>query len=192
MGTINYGTSYYFTNANGKREFVKDITIGLKPTSDYDDKESGYAEWLEGQKELNEDFEESDNDRSEYDNEHDSLIYEDVKNFLESTVTPDHYSISLTSGYYEGFYLVIENDIPWVFDDSKEKSEYLKDITVLKNTLTKLVKEYGLTVVHPGWCTGYTDEKGAMKEINEFIKNLREEVKSVDTFSTYKKKHSAA
>ena len=192
MGTINYGTSYYFMNANGKRDFVKDITIGLKPTSYYDDKESGYADWLEDQKGFDEDFEESDSDRSEYDNEHDGLIYEDVKNFLGSAATPDHYSISLVNGYYEGFYLTIDNDIPWVFDDSREKNEYLKDITVLKNTLTKLVKEYGLTVVHPGWCTGYTDEKGALKEIKELVRNLRKEVKSMDTFSTYQKKRRAA
>ncbi len=192
MGAINYGTSYYFMNTNGKRDFAKDITIGLKPTSYYDDEESGYADWLKDQKGFDEDFEASDRDRSEYDNEHDSLIYEDVKNFLESTVTPDHYSVSLTNGYYEGFYLTIENDIPWIFDDSREKNEYLKDITVLKNTLTRLVKEHGLTVVYPGWCTGYADEKDTATEINEFIRNLRKEVKSVDTFNTHQKKHSAA
>ena len=73
MGAINYGASYYFMGKDGKREFDKDITIGLKPTSDYDDDQSGYTEWLEAQKEFNDGFEEADDDRSEYDHEQDSF-----------------------------------------------------------------------------------------------------------------------
>lgn len=185
MGAINYGTSYRFLNAEGKREWDKDITIGIKPTSDYDDDESGYSEYLEDRKSEDEDFE---YDRSDYDYEEDNFRRDEVTYFIESGDTPDHYKVSLESGYYEGFYLNIENDIPWVFDDSEEKREYQKDITVLKEFLLKLINEYGLVVVYPGWCTGYADNKESVKEINEFIKNLRQEVKSVDTWRVYKKK----
>lgn len=188
MGTINYGTSYYFNNAKNNREWEKDITIGLKPTSNYSDEDSGYTEWLEQEKSENEDFE---YERYDYDYEEDNFRRDEVTYFIESGNTPDHYKISLESGYYEGFYLNIENDIPWVFDDSKEKREYQKDITVLKEFLLKLINEYGLVVVYPGWCTGYADKNESVKEISEFIRNLRQEVKSVDTWRVYEKKRKA-
>lgn len=57
MGAINYGASYIFVDTNGKRLWNQDITIGLKPTSDYSDEESGFAEWLELQKEDDGEFE---------------------------------------------------------------------------------------------------------------------------------------
>ena len=189
MGAINYGASYIFVDTNGKRLWNQDITIGLKPTSDYSDEESGFAEWLELQKEDDGEFE---CDRSDYNGEQDDHIRENVEEFLEKAKMPEHYSISLESGYYEGFYLNIENDIPWVFDDSKEKQEYQKDITLLKSVLVNLVKNIGLTVVHPGWCMGYADQKDAIGELNEFIKNLRSEVNSIETYSVYNKRHRAA
>ena len=189
MGTINYGTSYHFFNTNGKREWEKDITIGLKPMSYYDDDESGYSEYIEQRKSEDEDFE---YDRSDYNNDEDSFIREEIEEFFENANTPYHYTVSLESGYYEGFYLKIENDIPWIFNDTEEKKEYQKDVTVLKEFLLKLINEYGLVVVYPGWCTGYADKNDSVKEIGEFVKNLRNEIKSVDTCYTYEKKQKKA
>lgn len=185
MGAINYGTSYYFYDTKNNREWEKDITIGLKPTSCYSDEESGYTEWFKQQKSENEDFEYN---RYDYDAEEDYFRREDIENFLKNADLPDYYNISLESGYYEGFYLKIENKIPWLFNDYEEKKEFQKDITILKNILLKIIKEYGLVVVYPGWCTGYADEKNSISEIAEFVKNLRQEVKSVDTCYIYNQK----
>ena len=199
MGTINYGTSYHFLEYDkknplnpGRRIWEKDITIGLKPMSDFSDEESGYKEWLERQKNEDPDFEESEFERSEYD----QLLDEEDKSNIEFILEhhknlPDHYTISLENGYYEGFYLNIESDIPWVFDDSEERKEYLKDITCLKKVLLELL-DTCLVVVYPGWCTGYADKKDSIKKVNEFIKNLRDEVKAVDTFAVYQKRKVTA
>ncbi len=196
MGTINYGTSYRFfeneANKAPRRIWEKDITIGLKPMSYFSDKESGYNEWLEEEKSENPDFEESDMERSEYDQMMDEEDLSNIKCFLDNHENlPEHYEISIVNGYYEGFYLNIEDDIPWVFDDSEEKKEYLKDITRLKKVLLELL-DNGLCVVYPGWCTDFADKKNSVKEIMTFVKNLREEVKAVDTFAVYKKKEAVA
>lgn len=186
MGAINYGTSYYFYDANNNRVQEKDITIGLKPTSYYSDEDSGFVEWLQERKSEDEDFE---YDRYDYDAEQDQFRREDIENYLKNADMPDYFTISLESGYYEGFYLKIENEIPWLFNDYEEKRELQKDITAMKKILLTLINEYGLVVVYPGWCTGYADDKKSVSEIVEFIRNLREEIKNIDTYYTYKRRN---
>ena len=184
MGAINYGTSYSMYQ-NGKRQWDKDITIGLKPRSDYNDDESGYNDYVSY-------FDDPEEALSRYDFDHDEdeNSYEEVKCYLEESKMPCHYKVTIEPGYYEGFYLKIESDDPWALG-SKEKAEYQKDITCLKRLLLELMNGIGLKVVHPGWCTSYCDEKEGLKELNEFIKNLRQEIKEVETFAHYMKRCAA-
>ena len=44
-----------------------------------------------------------------------------------------YYNVTLKSGYYEGFYLNIENNFDLYYDNWEDKKEALKEITQLKN-----------------------------------------------------------
>lgn len=184
MGAVNYGTTYYMYQ-NGKRQQDKDITIGLKPRSDYNDDESGYNDYVSY-------FDDPEQalSRCDYDRATDDYSREETEYYLEESKLPSHYKVTIEPGYYEGFYLKIEGDDPWALD-SKKKAEYQKDITCLKRLLLELMNDIGLKVVHPGWCTSYCDEKKGLKELNEFIKNLRQEIKDVETYAHYMKRCAA-
>lgn len=79
------------------------------------------------------------------------------------------FKISIVFGYYEGFYLSIEeNDSNYYFidkadaDDTKPQIE--KEIEKLAGALKTLVRN-GLAVVRPGWCTAELNEKDSISAI---------------------------
>ena len=182
MGTINYGTSYYFTDASGNRVQNSDITIGLIPCSNYSDEESGYTEFLN-----NNDYTEDTFDRYQYNMEQDESSMESIEGFLDNADIPFSFKVGIENGYYEGFYIKIEERLPWCFDDAREKANAQKDITALRKLLMGLL-EQGLVVVYPGWCTGYASKAESRKEVRGFIRNLRRMVHDMDTLTTYERK----
>lgn len=182
MGTINYGSSYHFYDAKGNRIQDNDITIGLIPCSHYSDEESGYKEFIDENG-----YSEDEIDRCQYDIEQDDVSYDDMKALLEDADLPHYFKVGMESGYYEGFYLVIKENIPWLFDDSKEKAEVQKDITLLRKVLMDSLNN-GLCVVHPGWCNDYANHADSRKEVNEFIRALRQVIRDMDTVYTYERK----
>ena len=182
MGAINYGSSYYFYGANGKRIQDKDITIGLKPMSDYSDEESGYKEFLEEN-----DYTEEDVDRYQFDREQDDVNGEIIEEFLDNADLPYYFKIGIECGYYEGFYLKIEENLPWCFEDASEKADAQKDVTKLRKVLLDSL-DNGLCVVYPGWCTGYANHAESRRDVRGFINDIRHMVHDMDTVATYKRK----
>lgn len=87
-------------------------------------------------------------------------------------------------GYYEGFYLDIENNFPVCFDNWEEKREAQKEITRVKRFLLDCVR-HGLVKYSPGWCTGWYDEKQTKAAITEAVSRMRDEVKTTPTYSQY-------
>ena len=172
MGTINYGTSNY-------------ITLGAKPLSPCDlESDSGFIEELRDNYNLTED---EDPTSAIYD--YINICEEADRENLDSTMKKYHFyyfHVAVKSGYYEGFYLDIENNFPIFFEDYTEKQEAQKEITAIKAFLTECAGN-GLVSVWPGWCTTYHDYKTTLNHINKAVKEMREEVRTTPTWRQYEK-----
>ena len=172
MGTINYRTSNY-------------ITMGINPPSACDlENDADFMEELREGYNLAED-----EDTAEAINDYIYMIMDDDRANLETIRNKYnfyYFHIVIKSGYYEGFYLDIENNLSVCFDDYTEKQEAQKEITQIKAFLTECAG-IGLVSVWPGWCTTYHDYKTTLTHINEAIKEMRDEVRSTPTWKQFKK-----
>ena len=95
-----------------------------------------------------------------------------------------YFHIVLKSGYYEGFYIDIENNFPVYFDDCTEKRDAQKEITEIKRFLLDCTAA-GLVQYFPGWCTGYSTAKETRAALNAAIKEMRQEVQTTPTYRQY-------
>ena len=172
MGSINYGTSNY-------------ITLGIQPQNVYDlENDADFIEELREGYNLTED---EDPTSAIYD--YISIVEDDDRANLKSILNKYdfyYFHIQIKSGYYEGFYLDIENNFPIFFEDYTEKQEAQKEITAIKSFLIESA-ENGLVSVWPGWCTTYHDHKTTLDHINKAIKEMREEVRNTPTWRQYEK-----
>lgn len=174
MGAINYYTSDY-------------ITLGIKP---YDPEDllndSDFMQFIKEEWKIN------------IDNE--AELYQAIQDQIEENYSCDlenvkterakysfwYYHVTIKPGYYEGFTIDIENNFGLAYDDYISKREANKEITLLKQFLIKCAG-YGLVACSPGWCTGYKDYIGTLKEINAAIKEMRKEVKIIPTWKQYER-----
>lgn len=95
-----------------------------------------------------------------------------------------YFHIAVKSGYYEGFWLDIENNFPVYFDNWEEKRDAQKEITEIKRFLLECAAD-GLVQYAPGWCMGYSTEQETRAAINAAIKKMRQEVKETPTCRQY-------
>lgn len=154
MSAVNYGTSDY-------------ITIGLKPY-DYDnykfysDTDGDYRTDFDA---LNADYE---------------MDYDNIKSILDK-YDFSYFHVVLKNGYYEGFYIDIENNHGICYDSYDEKREALKELTQIKRFLIECVNN-GLCQVFPGWCTSYNSRIDSIKGIKAAIKSAKEEIQHTPTW----------
>lgn len=169
MGAVNYFASDY-------------ITMGLRPYDRFD---------LENDRDF---MEEVEAEISEYggtvENAIDSYIefcyesdYENIRYELEKH-NFYYFHIAIKPGYYEGFTLDIENNFPVALDSWEDRREAMKEITEIKQFLIDCAG-FGLVACFPGWCTGYSDYNGTLKAIREAVKDMRNELKTVPTWTQY-------
>lgn len=64
------------------------------------------------------------------------------------------FHVAIKPGYYEGFYIDIENNYELCFDCWQDKRTAQKEITQLKEFLIGCVN-MGMCKVSPGWVTSY-------------------------------------
>lgn len=169
MGTINYGTSDY-------------ITLGIKPYSSYD-----FENDADFMKEIREQCAEYggtiENAIDEYIEELYNSDYANAETIIEK-YRPYYFHVSINHGYYEGLYIDIENNFGVFLDDYTERAEMQKEITQIKHLLTELAG-VGFVACFPGWVTGYSDYKGTLAGINDAIKEMRNETKTIPTYKQY-------
>lgn len=110
-------------------------------------------------------------------------LYNDFSEMLENRRFW-YFHITLKPGYYEGFYIDIENNFPVYFDDCTEKRDAQKEITEIKRFLLDCTAA-GLVQYFPGWCTGYSTAKETKAAINAAIKEMRQEVQETPTYRQY-------
>lgn len=121
-------------------------------------------------------------------NYEDEFYYEDIEYEFEeiNAILKDaafyYFNIKLEPGYYEGFSIDIENNFSYCLDSYIEKLEALKEITQIKKLLLYIVNNFNVCAVYPGWCTGYADHEKTISEINDAIKEMKNEVKTTPTY----------
>lgn len=99
-----------------------------------------------------------------------------------------YYHVKLEPGYYEGFSIDIEFNFAICFDNYEDKQLAQKEITRIKTFLTRCINEFECCAVHPGWCTGYSDYKNSLIELNAAITQMRIAARQTPTYSTYIRK----
>ncbi|MBR4123761.1 MAG: hypothetical protein IKT93_05025 [Clostridia bacterium] len=97
-----------------------------------------------------------------------------------------YFHITLKPGYYEGFSIDIENNFKYCFDNYGEKLQALKEVTRIKNFMLYIIDNFNVSVVFPGWCTGYGDYKETTQKINAAIKEMKSEIKTTPTYYNLK------
>lgn len=171
MSTINYKTSKY-------------ITMGLNCPTYYDlEQDESFI------KELKQEIE-----------EYGSTMEESMSNYINDCIESDYsniefelnkhnfrfFHISIESGYYEGFSLMIELDVDTI-NDYTDKRQAQKEITEIKQFLIDCAG-MGLQACFPGWCTSYFDYKETCNHIMQAIREMRQDVKSTETWYQYNRR----
>ena len=95
-----------------------------------------------------------------------------------------YFHVSVEPGYYDGFYIDIEHNLSYCYDNYNEKRAALKEITKLRKFLYECASDFECVAVSPGWCTSYSDYKTTLQKIDEAIKEMRETVKNTPTWAT--------
>ena len=166
MGAVNYGTSDY-------------VTVGIMP---YD--RAVFEQDCDLMQELEENVQQYGGTIEEALDSYISDCYDDdyanISTLLESTDF-HYFTITLESGYYEGFYLSIKSNYPDCYDSWQDKQEALKEATQIKHFLLECIG-CGLRVVHPGWVTSYLSMEESVEEIGSAICTMKQEIKSTPTW----------
>ena len=115
---------------------------------------------------------------------------ENVKWLLDNKYSFYYYHVTIEPGYYDGFSIQIENNFPLCYDWYEEKLEAQKEITQIKNFLIDCAN-VGIVQCFPGWCTGYSNYAETIAGIKEAIKEMREEVKAIPTWTQYNRAETA-
>ena len=108
--------------------------------------------------------------------------HDDIK-YVLSLYDFYYFHVTIEPGYYDGFYINIENNTKYCFDTYADKRAAQKEITQLKYFLWDCV-DYGLCAVSPGWCTTYYGPADTLTKISDAIKEMRADVRSTPTWAT--------
>ena len=169
MGAINYFTSNY-------------ITLGLHPYDRYElTNDPDFMADL--QAEVDEYGGTVDVALDSYITECYSCDYDNIKTELEKHYFY-YYHITIKPGCYEGFTLDIENNFPVALDSWADRRDANKEITEIKQFLIACAG-LGLVECSPGWCTRYSDYNGTIQAIKAAIKAMRDELKTIPTWTQY-------
>lgn len=125
----------------------------------------------------------------EFYNDYIQYDYEDINYFLQK-YDFYYFRVTIEPGYYEGFYINIENNFGVCYNDYQQKKEALKEVTQIKKFLLGCLN-YNCCVVRPGWCTAYLNERESINAINVAANYMRMEVKEAPTYYKMKIKGEA-
>lgn len=113
------------------------------------------------------------------------FLHDEVKEELEKH-SFYYFHIVIKLGYYEGFYIDIENNFPIALDSWRDRKNANKEITEIKQFLIACA-ELGLMQCSPGWCIGYSSYNETMQAIKKAVVLMRDEIKNTPTFTQYER-----
>lgn len=96
-----------------------------------------------------------------------------------------YFHVVTKPGYYDGFYIEIENNFPVAFDWYQEKRNAQKEITQVKKCLLELCRDAKAVEIFPGWCTGYSTEAETRDAIKKAVQEMRDDVRGTPTWAQY-------
>lgn len=145
------------------------ITIGYNCNTEYARNDFGTDEEEQRQFEIN-------------------FLYDEVKKELND-FSFYYFHVSIKCGYYDGFYIDIENNFPYAFDGWQDKRDAQKEITQIKQFLLSCV-DIGLVACSPGWCTAYSSAVESANKIKSAVSDMRADVSGTPTFLQYERAHA--
>ncbi|MBQ3690102.1 MAG: hypothetical protein II937_09655 [Bacteroidales bacterium] len=161
MGTWNYGKSDVITVADYDINYTPSIEEIEGTMVDYECNEKEAEDILHQQ-------------HQDYTEERFNIVCDLFKNRGF-----EYYSVSVDSGYYEGFQIKISRE-QLAFDNSYQRKEMHKELTRIKNEIVVAINEYIMRVCYPGWCIGWEDTiEKSLKALNEAIKKEREKINNI-------------
>lgn len=90
-----------------------------------------------------------------------------------------YYRLIIKSGYYNGFYLELnEKNTKYVYNNTKEKNEVAKELTLIKKCLVEIVKNGYCWGCLPSWIYNRQTTTETIKQIKTIIKELKTEIKA--------------
>ena len=110
-----------------------------------------------------------------------------MRDYIQETLDEfyfDFVKIEISSGYYEGFYINIEDPGFNYFDNYIEKQEYIKELSQVHRMLKECINK-GLVEYSPGWCTGYSTEKESYIDLAAAIKTAKQAARTTPTYKNY-------
>lgn len=170
MGTINYGTSDYVTLGACIDSYLYKKDKHLMEELQKEATEYGTTVEEELQRYIDSDCEE---------------LYSQAEDILKD-YDFEYFKVELEFGYYDGFYLKLEQYLPIFFADYEERKEANKEVPKLKEMLMRLVG-IGMRSCYPGWCTGWADREESIKDIKEGVKKMRADIKEIMTYSRFER-----
>ena len=120
----------------------------------------------------------------------DEYYHEIITDYYDQTVQARaryyfcYFHVTVEPGYYDGFYIDIESNYHYFYNDYEEKRLALKEITQIRKFLYECVSDYECCAVSPGWCTTYYDYTDTLKKIDGAIMEMRKTVKATPTWRT--------
>lgn len=100
--------------------------------------------------------------------------------------TEGSFIVTLEYGYYEGFSITVDEGDYSYYDDSDEKADEYKTVKALEEFLNICIR-MGMVVCYPGWCMGYENTEGTKKVVKKALHNVRQYIKAVPTWRTYRR-----
>ena len=163
MGAINYGKSHVL------------CTVGYYQEDPTDDEVNEFmfyndvTDFEEAKKMVEENYEEVSLD-----------YYKDVRHLLQ-TLSLSYYAVSVEQGYYDGFYIDIQ-DRSRVYNMEEERKEQMRELTGIRTILASIIINYPMRVCYPHWSTNW--EETIDKSIAALDKAVEEEKKRLTTKKT--------
>ena len=119
----------------------------------------------------------------------DEFYHEIIQDYFDQTACTRarynfyYFHVSVEPGYYEGFYIDIEHNFSYCYNDYEDKRAALKEITQIRKFLYECASDFECVAVSPGWCTTYYNYTETLQRIDEAIKEMRAAVKNTPTWA---------
>jgi hypothetical protein len=102
-------------------------------------------------------------------------------------LSTDWIGVRVEPGYYSGFSVVVNIEPREYFDDYNEKEMAMDDVKDVQKLLEKLLDNYGVNVVYPGWVETWLNYEESKKAIKKAMAELRRQIKAIPCWSRYRK-----
>lgn len=104
-----------------------------------------------------------------------------VKHLFNKPFT--YYQVKVKPGYYEGFYIDIEDTYSCL--DSNDRIKMNKELTEIKDLMKLSIRLYDMVVCYPGWCNSYETSEQSLKDLQGYINAERNRIKNIPNPKEY-------